>query len=210
MRKYFIADVLTAAKIIPAIVLVVATVDRWSPLVAVLWFAIGELLDALDGMAAHRWPHPEWTNELWFRKNIKVLESGLDMILGISALVYTMVRVDFWFGTVILASALVIGTICEFVLYGRLLGSKSQCKPNSLMKRNPKKAQIIVAVRLIAYLLAIAALILKLLFTAFTSVEVRVAIVVTGAIVAFLVAVKKYEDGRLKDVEEVAKRLQKK
>ena len=210
MKRYFIADVLTGMKFIPAIILIVAAFNNFSPFIALLLFAIGELLDALDGMAAHKWPHPEWTNELWFRKNIKVLESGLDMLLGIAALLYVMMQVDFWFGFTVLASALAIGVVCELILYGRILGSESQHDSDSLMARNPKKAKTIVAVRFVFYLIAVGVVMLRLLWAAFPSLLAKIMILIVAALVALIIGIKKYEDGRLEDVEEVAKKLHKK
>ena len=147
MKKYFIADWLTAAKLVPAVVLLVFVTELpiWGAFVC---FALGELLDALDGIAAKTWPHPKHTDGLWFRRHIKQLESGLDMLLGIAALVFLSARVSWILGAVMLFVAVLVGTVGETVLYGKILGTPQNCKPHALFARNVLLARKIVGLRL--------------------------------------------------------------
>ena len=207
MKKYFIADALTFGKVIPAVVLVFATIFGWDPLVALGLFAFGELLDALDGMAAVHWPHPEWTEGLWFRRNIKLVESGLDMVLGISALIYIIARVDFVFGTVVLGAALFVGTVLDLVIYGRILGSEKQFKKDSMMDRSPGVAKTLVAIRFVVYLVALAGVMLKLFFAAITGWLLRIVLLLVGVLMVIIIMLKKYEDGRLNGVIWMIKKL---
>ena len=207
MRKYFIADALTFGKIVPAVFLIIATVFDWDPLIALGLFAFGELLDALDGMAAVHWPHPEWTERLWFRKNIKLVESGLDMVLGIAALIYVIVRVDAVFGIIVLGLALVIGTVLDLVIYGRILGSEKQFKRGSIMDQNPSMAKTLVSARFVAYLVALAGVMFRLFFAAITGWLVRIILFSVGALIVAIIMLKKYEDGRLNGVIETFKKM---
>ena len=207
MKKYFIADALTFGKAIPAVLLVFATIFNWSPLVALVLFAFGELLDALDGMAAVKWPHPGWTKKFWFRRNIKVVESGLDMILGIAALVYTMVRVDFAFGAIVLAVALVIGVMFELIIYGRILGSEKQFKVGSMMHASPNTAKALISARFVVYLIALAGVMLRLFFAAITGTLARIVVLLAAILIAVIILIKKYKDGRLDGVVEMFKNM---
>lgn len=207
MKKYFIADALTFGKAIPAVALIIATIFNGSPLVALGLFVFGELLDALDGMAAVRWPHPEWTERLWFRKNIKLVESGLDMILGIAALVYVIARVDAFFGIIVLVVALAIGITMDLVVYGKVLGSEKQFKKGSMMDVEPNAAKALVSMRFVIYILALIGVMMKLFFVAITDNLTRLVIFFVAVLMAIIVAIKKYEDGRLDDVIETFKKM---
>ncbi len=211
MKKYFIADVLTMGKVIPAVLLFLCAIFDWSATIAFGLFAFGELLDAFDGMAARHWPHPKSTDKLWFRKHIKLLESGLDMLLGIGALCFTIFRVDRLFGVSVLALALSIGTVIELVLYGKLFGSKKDCKPGSLMNVNPEEAKLVVGVRFFVYLAAVAGVLLRLLIAAFCeSLVVLFVILGLSIMISFIIAFKKFEEGRLDDITKVVKKIWKK
>lgn len=198
MKKHFIADVLTASKLIPA-VCILAFIQKIDSGIVFILFGIGELLDALDGMAAKQWPHPPETDSLWFRKHIKIIESGLDMILGIAALIYITVRIDL-VGAMILVVAFLTGTIMELLLYGRLFGTPETAKNGSLFKRKPEYASAVVGWRLIMYLGGIATIILILIWYAPWSITMQITVTAICAVIAILVGVKKLRDGRLVDV----------
>ena len=165
------------------------------------------ILDTLDGMAATHWPHPEWTERLWFRKNIKVVESGLDMVLGIAALIYIIVRVDAIFGIVVLGFALVIGTVFDLIVYGRILGSEKRFKRSSMMARKPDEAETIIAIRFILYIIAVVGVMLRLLFVAITGWLPRVILIVASVSIAYVIVKKKLKDGRLDGVVKMLKKL---
>lgn len=208
MKKYFIADWLTALKIVPAVLLILAAFRAWHPGVAFGLFASGELLDALDGMAANHWHHPASTDRLWFRKHIKLLESGLDMLVALGALTYLILRVSATLGFVLFYVSLVIGFIVEGVVYGRLFGTAENAKKDSLIKTNPARAQILVGIRFAFYLTAIALILVILLYVAFP-LRVFIALLVACGLVSVVIIVKKNEEGRLKDIIAVFKRRKK-
>lgn len=197
MQKYFIADWLTAAKLIPAVVILTFLRELDSGAVFLL-FGAGELLDALDGMAAKKWPHPKWTEKLWFRKRIKLIESGLDLLLAIVTLIFIIKRVSSIVGIIILAVATVIGLFGEIYLYGFLFGTPETAKPNSLFIRDPEKAERVVGARLFAYIVCLATIILLLIWAAPWDAYLRILATMVSGLIGGLVFVKKLKDGRLK------------
>lgn len=200
MRKYYIADVLTALKLLPAVG-ILTLISRIDSSVVFLLFAAGELLDALDGMAAKKWPHPPETNRLWFRRHIKLLESGLDILLGIAALIYIMVRIDYLVGLIIILAAGFFGTLFEIVLYGRLFGTPEKAKSWSLYAKKPNLASRLVGFRLLVYLACVGAILMILLWsTELMPVSVCVVITILVALIALILAIKKTRDGRMRDV----------
>lgn len=205
MKKYMIADILTLAKMLPALALLIGRSDLpiWA---AFLLFAIGELLDALDGMAAKKWPHPKYTETQWMRRNIKVVESGLDMLLGIAALCFFALRINATIGVVLMLICLLTGTICEFVLYGRILGTDSHCGRKSLFKRNPELASKIVGARLLLYLGVVGAVLVALLWCSEWDFAVKLAITILMIAISVWLCVKKIQAGRLKDVGKFLKK----
>ena len=65
MKNYLIADILTALKLVPAVCILIATFTKMPVDSGVIFFLFGagELLDAFDGMAAKKWPHPKETEK---------------------------------------------------------------------------------------------------------------------------------------------------
>ena len=199
MKKYFIADALTALKIVPAVCILIFC-QKIDSGIAFLLFGAGELLDALDGMAAKKWPHPPETEKFWFRKNIKLIESGLDLLLAIAALIFIMIRIDLAVGILILIGGAIVGLVVELWLYGKLFGTPKTARGNSLFRTNPAKARAVVGCRLLAYLACLTAIIMILVWNAPWSLAAKIAVVVFCALVSFLIVVKKLRDGRLDDV----------
>ena len=200
MKKYFIADWLTAAKLLPAVALFIF-VDKMPIWCAFGCFAVGELLDALDGIAAKAWPHPEWTDELWFRKHIKQVESGLDMLLGIAALVFMIVRVSATLGFAMLVAAVLVGASGEILLYGKILGSAKDYKDYALFARKPLLARKIVGLRLLLYLAMVGVVAMVLLWSSEFALFVKAVTTCVAIVVAGLLIIKKASDGRLEDVQ---------
>ena len=205
MKKFMIADILTLAKIVPALVLFsgISKLPIWA---AFLLFAFGELLDALDGMAAKKWPHPKYTETQWMRRNIKVVESGLDMLLGIAALCFFALRINAEIGVILMIVCLVTGTICEFVLYGKILGTERDCRRNSLFKRDPELAGKIVGARLLIYLGIIGAVLVAMLWCSEWIFSIKLTITILMVAISVWLVVRKIQDGRLKDVGKFLKK----
>ena len=205
MKKYVIADILTLAKAIPALALFIG-ISKLPIWAAFLLFAFGELLDALDGMAAKKWPHPKYTETQWMRRNIKLVESGLDMLLGIAALCFFCLRINAEIGVALMFVCIVAGTICEFVLYGKVLGSENDCKRRCLFKTDPELASKIVGARLLIYLGVVGAVLVALLWCSEWDFAVKLSITVIMIAISIWLCVKKIQAGRLKDVGKFLKK----
>lgn len=204
MKKYFFADVLTAMKLIPAVV-IFTFISKLDSGVVFLLFAAGELLDAFDGMAAKKWPHPPETDKLWFRKNIKLIESGLDMILGLAALTYLSARISLLIGLLIFFGATIIGTVLELIIFGKFFGTPETAKKNSLYRRKPELSSSLIGCRLLGYLACVGAILMILLWSAPWSLFVCALITAIAIIISILLIIKKLKDGRMRDVIQFLK-----
>ena len=90
LKKYHIADILTASRFIFAMVIIAFTLFAASPAKVLAVFIIGEITDAVDGPAATKWPYPEKLEKsLWWRVNKVAFDIAADMTLGIATLIYT-------------------------------------------------------------------------------------------------------------------------
>lgn len=209
MKKYFIADVLTALKLVPAVCILIMTIGKGISTnsgVIFFLFGVGELLDAFDGMAAKKWPHPPETEKLWFRRHIKLLESGLDLFLAITVILYIILKINFIMGIVILAVTTGIGLVTEFLLYGRLFGTPKTAKKFSLFYLDPEVARAMVGFRLMLYLACMVLIIVILLLHAPWSCIQKLITICLCLVISFGILIKKLRDGRLDDVLKFLKK----
>jgi len=203
MKKHFIADFLTFAKIVPAIWIFFGVYFGYDSASILVLFAIGEFLDALDGVAAKKWPHPPETDKLWFRKNLKLIESGLDLLLGIAALMFIIRWVNPGLGLILLIVAMLFGIYTEIILYGKPFGTPETAEPEAMFRKNPKKARVIVGGRLIMYTYMIVRVILLLIFSSSAwTIEQKGEIVVLVFVILALIILSKRKQGRLDDVRD--------
>jgi len=116
IKKYHIADILTASRFFFAALIIAMTIMGSRPGGVLLIFAIGEMTDAVDGPAAARWPYPdELEASLWWRVNVVAFDIAADMVLGTAALIYTAVH-TYSFGMVLMVGALSIGTVTQLLI----------------------------------------------------------------------------------------------
>lgn len=76
MRKYHLADALTALEIIMAATITGMIIFGGSANVVIWLFAVGELCDAFDGICARRWPYPDDGKFRWWRvpRTVQLIE----------------------------------------------------------------------------------------------------------------------------------------
>jgi phosphatidylglycerophosphate synthase len=129
MKKYHIADLLTASRFVWAIVLVCLVFFKIQPAMwVVLATTLALLTDALDGPAAKRWPYPNDNKYRWWRrvqkapngtfKVVACLDTPADLVLGLGLVAYTFFMVSPVWG-VVLFSAVPIGLAGLFII-GRI------------------------------------------------------------------------------------------
>jgi len=116
LKKYHIADILTASRFFFTAIILVMTFTAAPAAWVLVVFAIGELTDAADGPAAIRWPYPDELEQslLWRRQKV-VFDIAADMALGISALIYVALH-TYPFGMTLLVGALSIGTVTQLLV----------------------------------------------------------------------------------------------
>lgn len=92
MKKYHLADVLSATEIIMAVVLIIMAWQGTPADYAIWVFVIGELCDAFDGICARRWPYPNDGKDRWWRipKVVHLIEHTSDIFLAVACMLYLM------------------------------------------------------------------------------------------------------------------------
>ena len=113
MHKYHIADILTFARFFCVGGLFVAIDAR----MAFLIFAIGELTDAFDGIAARRWPYPNDGKRRWWREYADAYDKVADIALALAALWFITRHVNFVIGLAILLVGAAIAIPIEYFLW---------------------------------------------------------------------------------------------
>ncbi|MCL1929559.1 hypothetical protein FWF93_00160 [Candidatus Saccharibacteria bacterium] len=112
MRKYIIADLLSASRFVWAVVLVGLILIQAPPAMWVVLATTAALLtDALDGAAAKKWPYPDDGKYRWWRqdqkdpdgssKTVSCLDTPADLALGLSIIAYTYFMVSWVWGLVL-------------------------------------------------------------------------------------------------------------
>ena len=116
VKKYHVADILTAMRYFFTVIMLILTVKSASPAWALFIFSVGELTDAADGPAAARWPYPaELEQRLWWRRNKVIFDMTADMALGIATLLYVSQH-TYPFGRILLAGSLSIGAVTQLLV----------------------------------------------------------------------------------------------
>lgn len=90
MKKYHLADALTALEVLMAFTLIGMTVFQIPADIAIWPFIIGELADAFDGPCARHWPYPDDNKHRWWRqpKTVKHIEHFSDIFIAVSCMAY--------------------------------------------------------------------------------------------------------------------------
>ncbi len=116
MRKYHIADILSATEIILALVLFGMTFRHTSADLAIWIFVAGELCDAFDGPAHRRWPYPDDGKHRWWRipRVVQAIEHTSD-ILMIVACAFFLLTQSFFIKTITLTAGSLIAIYCTAV-----------------------------------------------------------------------------------------------
>ena len=112
MKKYHIADLLTLSRVFFTVAIVLLTINNAPLELTFTVFCIGELTDALDGPFAKLYPYPEVPKKhrFWREGNFpKIFDTGTDIALGVSFLVFIFMRVNQVFATAIFCSSVSIG-----------------------------------------------------------------------------------------------------
>lgn len=105
----FLADALTYFRIVVGIGILFVTFFGGATTDQVFMaFILGELSDAFDGVCARTFLYPNDGRKRWWRTYASEIDQVADILLGLSILAYTIVRVDSRFGIFVLSMAIAI------------------------------------------------------------------------------------------------------
>ena len=141
----YLADLLTLARLILAIVLFVLAVTGGSANTAFIVFTLALITDMFDGTCAKKWPFPKNATPK-YRKYAAQFDMVSDVLLAGAQVLFLLLRVS-TVGGIIAISFYVICILLELVLYGKFFGHPDNCTEWSLTKRNFPVAKKIVLLR---------------------------------------------------------------
>ncbi len=150
MKKY-LADILTLTRVVLALILLAGAFLNMPIFVGLLVFLFAELTDAFDGTCATKWPFPK-NKTPKYRKYSAKFDILADGLLAFAMMMFFTLNVNLVAGLIIYISYPLIGTILEYIVYGKFMGHPDDCTPNCLIRRDFKKAKTIIMVRRNTYL----------------------------------------------------------
>ena len=185
MKKY-LADLLTLARFILAILMIVWGCVGGSVAGGFIMFVLAELTDAFDGTCARKWPF-EKGEEPKYRKYAVKYDMWADALTWFAAVLFFALRVNLAVGLGVLIGVAVVCGAIEIVVYGKLFGHPDDCAKWSLCARNFKLAKKIVMARRWLYLATIIMVAGWLLIAAEFSAVWKIVLVGIGvAVLVFL------------------------
>lgn len=210
MRCY-LADILTFTRLLLAILFFVWTGIDGEAGWAFMIFIAGELTDAFDGTLAAKYPFPKGKAPS-YRKYSAIFDIITDILLAFALALYFIVRVNLVAGLIITIGYVVIATIIEFVVYGRMLGHPDTTKPGFLLQTNFPLAKKIILARRNLYLASLFTVSTWTLYSATWPLAVKIVITVIGVTVSiilwFYLAQRRHYISR--DAVDVEEKLSKK
>lgn len=159
MRKYHLADALTALEIIAAVTIIGMSIFQ-TPADWVIWvFAIGELCDAFDGICARRWPYPDDKKHRWWRipSTVQFLEHFSDILLLSACSAFLIFHAHTVIRALTIVSTIVIALIC--------LGVEFELQTDEFYTMQPERAKEVILWRRKVYLAGIALGVAFLIFS---------------------------------------------
>ena len=154
---YYLADVLTLLRVVgtAAILGLAGFGNAADTLTVLVLFALSELTDAFDGMAARRWPYPQDGKRRWWRTYAEEIDQIADLALGGAATLFVGLHLAPG-----LALAIAVGVV-GFALPVQVW-RQYRIRRIPYEECDPLRVRVILARRWL-YLVALAALILCML-----------------------------------------------
>lgn len=182
---YYLADVLTLLRVVgtAAILGLAGFGSDADTLTVLVLFALSELTDAFDGMAARRWPYPQDGKRRWWRTYAEEIDQIADLALGGAATLFVGLHLAPG-----LALAIAVGVV-GFALPVQVW-RQYRIRRIPYEECDPLRVRVILARRWL-YLVALAALILCMLGHLVLSLPAaaRGQVVATLAVVLVIIAV---------------------
>ena len=146
----YLADLLTSARLVLGIVLLVLAFVGSPAENAFIIFLVAEFTDAFDGTCARKWPFPK-NKTPKYRKYAAQFDMVSDVLLAAAQVLFLTLQVNLVAGLFIIAYYILVCPVVELIVYGKFFGHPDNCTPNSLTKRNFPLAKKIVLTRRYLY-----------------------------------------------------------
>lgn len=169
MRKYHLADALTALEIVSAVTIIGMNILQ-IPANWVIWvFAIGELCDAFDGICARRWPYPDDKTYRWWRapSTVQFLEHFSDILLLSACSAFLIFRAHVIIRILTITCTVVIAAIC--------LAVEIELQTDEFYTMQPERAKEVILWRRKVYLVGIALGVAFLIFSTSWNFWIKIA-----------------------------------
>ena len=146
----YLADLLTSARLVLGIVLLILAFVGSPAENAFIIFLVAEFTDAFDGTCARKWPFPK-NKTPKYRKYAAQFDMVSDVLLAAAQVLFLTLQVNLVAGLFIIAYYILVCPVVELIVYGKFFGHPDNCTPNSLTKRNFPLAKKIVLTRRYLY-----------------------------------------------------------
>lgn len=192
MRKYHLADALTALEIIMAVTITGMVIFDVSANWVIWAFAIGQLCDAFDGICARRWPYPDDGKPRWWRvpSTVQRLEHFSDIYLLSACSAFLIFRAHIIIRILTIVGTAVIALIC--------IGVEIELRTDEFYLLQPERAKEVILWRRKVYLVGIALGVVFLIFSTSWHWLIKISCCVIGACVGLYLRKKKRD--RLENV----------
>lgn len=204
----YLADLLTLARFVLAIVLLVLAFIGGSAESAFIIFLVAVLTDAFDGTCARKWPFPK-NKTPKYRKYAAKYDMLADVLLAAAQVLFVTLQVNWAVGLCVIIFYIVVCGIIELVVYGKLLGHPDDCTPNSLAKRNYPLAKKVILTRRYLYVVCLAVTNAVILFATSWPEPVKYGLFVLGCLILVFLwfFLRQRRENISRDAVEIEKKL---
>ena len=182
MKKY-LADILTFARLIISIVLIIMTFTGAPIYACLILFLIGEITDAFDGTLSTKYPFPKGKAPK-YRKYAAKYDIVADSLLAFAFMLFFTTRVNVLIGGVTFFGYPALASAIDFFAYGKLYGHPDDSKPDSLTQKNFPLAKRIILARRALYIALMFAYSVMALYASEWSLMTKNIIAIIGVIVS--------------------------
>ncbi len=182
----YLADILTLARFILGIILLVLAFIGGPAENAFIIFVVAELTDVFDGTCARKWPFPK-NKTPKYRKYAAIYDMVADALLAAAQVLFLTLQVNLIAGLVIIAFYVVFCGTTELVVYGKLFGHPDNCTSHSLTRRNFPLAKKIILTRRYLYAISLVVASVFILFATSWPAVVKYSLLACGCFVGIFI-----------------------
>lgn len=185
MKKYHLADALTAIEVIMAVILIGMTIYRAPPEWAIWVFVIGQLCDAFDGVCARRWPYPNDDKPRWWRvpRTVQLIEHVSDIFLLVACAIFLVVRSSLIIRALTVIGGITIATICFLI--------EVEIQTDDFYLLQPKRTEEVILWRRKVYLVGITLGVAFLIFSTSWNFWIKIGCCLIGIVIGLYLIKKK-------------------